>query len=48
MILGRNFSGGNAIRAEVPAWASANAVAMYALNYWTFTGAGPGAGGFAI
>ena len=34
--------------AEVPAVANDNAIALYALNYSTYTGGGPGAGGFAI
>ena len=36
------------MRAEVPSFATENAVAMYALNYSSYTGPGPGAGGFAI
>ena len=36
------------MRAEVPSIATDNAIAMYALNYSTYTGGGPGAGGFAI
>ena len=47
-VYGYNKTGGNAIRAEVPAVATSNAIAMYALNYSTYTGGGPGAGGFAI
>ena len=36
------------MRAEVPASATSNAIALYALNYSTYKGGGPGAGGFAI
>jgi hypothetical protein len=39
---------GIAVRAEVPDGATTNAIALYALNYSTYTGGGPGAGGFAI
>jgi hypothetical protein len=47
-VLGTNLGGGSAVRAEVPAGVSANAIALYALNYSSYTGGGPGAGGFAI
>jgi hypothetical protein len=47
-VYGSNTAGGNAMRAEVPATATTNAIAMYALNYSSYTGGGPGAGGFAI
>ena len=47
-VYGRNDAGGNAMRAEVGFGATANAIALYALNYSTYTGGGPGAGGFAI
>ena len=47
-VLGQNASGGNAVRAEVPAGSSSSAIALYALNYSTYTGGAPGAGGFAI
>jgi hypothetical protein len=47
-VYGRNHAGGNAVRAEVPAAATASAIALYALNYSTYAGPGPGAGGFAI
>jgi hypothetical protein len=47
-VYGRNGNGGNAVRAEVPSGASVNAISLYALNYSTYTGGGPGAGGFAI
>jgi hypothetical protein len=47
-VRGINAGGGNAMRAEVPAYSSSNAIALYALNYSTYTGAGLGAGGFAI
>jgi hypothetical protein len=47
-VYGSNAYGGNAVRAEVPADATNNAIAMYALNYSSYTGGGPGAGGFAI
>ena len=36
------------MRAEVPAGSTSSAIALYALNYSTYTGAAPGAGGFAI
>ena len=41
-------AGGNAVRAEVPATASQNAIALYALNYSSYAGPSLGAGGFAI
>jgi hypothetical protein len=47
-VYGRNETGGNAVRAEVPAAATTSAIALYALNYSKYTGGGPGAGGFAI
>ena len=47
-VYGRHANGGNAIRAEVPATATANAIALYALNYSSYTGGGAGTGGFAI
>jgi len=39
---------GTAVLAEIPDSATTNAIAMYALNYSSYTGPGPGAGGFAI
>ena len=36
------------MRAEVPSIATTKAIAMYALNYSSYTGGSPGAGGFAI
>jgi hypothetical protein len=47
-IFGTHSNGGNAIRAEVPASSSANTIALYSLNYSTYAGPSPGAGGFAI
>jgi hypothetical protein len=47
-VYGINGAGGNAMRAEVPTFGTSNAIALYALNYSTYTGGGPGAGGFAI
>ena len=47
-VYGRHQNGGNAMRAEIPSNATSNAIAMYALNYSTYTGGLPGAGGFAI
>jgi hypothetical protein len=47
-VLGTNAKGGNAVRAEVPASTTSDAIALYALNYSSYTGGGPGAGGFAI
>ena len=41
-VYGRHPNGGNAVRAEVPAVSSFNAIAMYALNYSTYTAAGRG------
>lgn len=41
-------TGSVGVRGEIPATSAANATAMYALNYSTYTGAGPGAGGFAV
>ena len=36
------------VRGEIPATSSANATAVYGLNSSSYTGAGPGAGGFAV
>ena len=47
-VRGVNGAGGNAVRGEVPASSSANGIAIYALNYSTYAGGSPGAGGFAI
>jgi hypothetical protein len=47
-VLGRNAVGGNAVRAEISSSSTVSGIAMYALNYSTYTGGGPGAGGFAI
>jgi len=47
-VYGRNANGGNAVRAEIPSTANVSAISMYALNYSSYTGGGPGAGGFAI
>jgi len=47
-VYGRHSSGGNAVRAEIPSLADTNAIAMYALNYSSYAGGGPGDGGFAI
>ena len=44
-VFGRNARGGNAVLAEVPATSTANAIALYALNYSTYTGGGPEPGG---
>jgi hypothetical protein len=38
----------NAVRGEIPATSSANTIAIYGLNYSTYTGPGPGAGGFGL
>ena len=38
---------GTAVLAEIPDGATTNAIAMYALIYSSYTGPGPGAGGFA-
>jgi hypothetical protein len=46
-VYGRAVSG-NGVRGEIPATSSASAIAMYGLNYSTFAGPGPGAGGFAV
>ena len=37
-----------AVRGEIPSTSAANTIAIYGLNYSTFAGAGPGAGGFGI
>ena len=47
-IFGTHSGGGNAMRAEIPASSSANGISLYALNYSTYAGGSPGAGGFAI
>lgn len=47
-IQGTNGAGGNAVLAEIPATSVTNGIAMYGLNYSSYTGATPGAGGFAI
>ena len=39
---------GTAVLAEIPEAATTNAIALYALNYSSYAGPGPGAGGFAI
>jgi hypothetical protein len=41
-------SSGIAVYGQVPSSSSANTIAIYAQNYSTYTGPGPGAGGFAI
>ena len=38
----------SAVRGEIPNTSSANAIAMYARNYSSYTGPGPGAGGFGV
>jgi hypothetical protein len=47
-VYGSNAAGGNGVRAEIPASATSNAIALYALNYSTYTGGAAGAGGFAV
>jgi hypothetical protein len=47
-VYGLNANGGNAMRAEIPFGVDGHAIALYALNKSTYTGGGPGAGGFAI
>jgi hypothetical protein len=37
-----------AVRGEIPGTSMASTIAIYGLNYSTFTGGGPGQGGFAI
>jgi hypothetical protein len=37
-----------AVFGQIPAFSSSNTIAIYAQNYSTYAGAGPGAGGFAI
>jgi hypothetical protein len=46
-VYGQSTSG-TAILGEVPAFSSANTIAIYGLNTSTFAGGAPGAGGFAI
>jgi len=41
-------SNGIAVYGQVPSSSSANTIAIYAQNYSTYAGPGPGAGGFAI
>jgi hypothetical protein len=47
-VLGRNSGTGVGVRGEIPSGTSGNAIAIYGLNYSSYTGPGPGAGGFAI
>jgi hypothetical protein len=47
-VYGRNVFGGTAVLGEVPGSTSANGIAVYGLNYSTYAGAGPGAGGFGV
>ena len=44
-VYGRSAGGGNAVRAEVPTSEGGSAIALYALNYSTYTGGAPGAAG---
>jgi hypothetical protein len=46
-VLGQSATG-NAIRGQIPGFSSSNTIAIYGLNNSTYTGASPGAGGFAI
>jgi hypothetical protein len=50
-VIGRNAAttpGSIGVLGVIPQASNANAIAMYGLNYSTYTGPGPGAGGFAI
>jgi len=47
-VFGYNRRGGSAVRAEIPWTATSNAIALYAVNYSSYTGGDPGTGGFAI
>jgi hypothetical protein len=41
-------AGGMGVYGEIPSTSSINGIAIYALNYSTYAGPGPGAGGFGI
>jgi hypothetical protein len=41
-------SSGNGVFGEIPSTSGANAIAVYGLNYSTYAGPGPGAGGFGL
>jgi hypothetical protein len=43
-----NGNGGIAVSGVIPSTSSANATAVYGLNYSTYAGPGPGAGGFGV
>lgn len=43
-----NVANGMGVYGEIPASSSINGIAIYALNYSTYAGPGPGAGGFGI
>ena len=43
-----NGSGGIGVSGVIPGTSSANATAVYGLNYSTYAGPGPGAGGFGV
>ena len=50
-VIGRNAAttpGSIGVLGVIPPASNANAIGMYGLNYSTYTGPGPGAGGFAI
>jgi hypothetical protein len=47
-VYGSHEYGGSAVLAEVPSTATEQAISLYALNYSSYIGPGPGAGGFAI
>jgi hypothetical protein len=47
-VVGQSLGGGVGVKGEIPAGQTANAIAIYGLNYSSYTGPGPGAGGFGI
>jgi hypothetical protein len=47
-VYGKNTSGGTVMLGELPGTTNQNGIALYGLNNSSYTGPGPGAGGFAV
>jgi hypothetical protein len=47
-VFGRNASGGTAVMGELPGTTNQNGIAVYGRNNSSYTGPGPGAGGFGV
>jgi hypothetical protein len=47
-VLGQTVIGTAAVRGQIPSGSSANSIAVYGSNLSTYTGPGPGAGGFGV